>query len=74
MAQYQIGNQVYEVPDNLPPQQLQQILEQLATGQQPRDPRGAFASALTSLDAPLENMATTARLNGAEGTADTLAD
>ena len=33
MAQYQIGNQVYELPDNLPPQQLQQIPSQLAAGQ-----------------------------------------
>ena len=44
MAQYQIGNQVYELPDNLPPQQLQKILEQLAGGQTPQGPRdGAFA-------------------------------
>ena len=44
MAQYQIGNQVYELPDNLPPQQLQQILSQLAAGQAPQGPRdGAFA-------------------------------
>ena len=71
MAQYQIGNETYELPDDLPPQQIQEILNQLTGGQQPVDT--SFSSAFQyGIDAPLENMATTARMLGAEGTASTL--
>ena len=73
MAEYQIGSQTYELPDNLPPQQLNQILSQLAGQQANNEPDTSFSSAFQSgVDAPLENMATTARMLGAEGTADTL--
>ena len=73
MAEYQIGSQTYELPDNLPPQQLNQILSQLAGGQASSEPDTSFSSAFQSgVDAPLENMATTARMVGAEATADTL--
>ena len=73
MAEYQIGSQTYELPDNLPPQQLNQILSQLASQQANNEPDTSFSSAFQSgIDAPLENMATTARMLGAEGTADTL--
>ena len=73
MAEYQIGSQTYELPDNLPPQQLNQILSQLAGQQANNEPDTSFSSAFQSgIDAPLENMATTARMLGAEGTADTL--
>ena len=73
MAEYQIGSQTYELPDNLPPQQLNQILTQLASQQGSSEPDTSFSSAFQSgIDAPLENMATTARMLGAEGTADTL--
>ena len=72
MAQYQIGNEVYELPDNLPPEQLNEILQSLAGGGN-NQPDTSFSSAFQSgIDAPLENMATTARMLGAEGTADML--
>lgn len=74
MAEYQIGSRTYELPDNLPPKQLNEILTQLAAeeqGDQPKDT--SFSSAFQSgVDAPLENLAKTAEMLGAEGTAKTL--
>ena len=73
MAEYQIGSQTYELPDNLPPQQLNQILTQLASQQISQEKDTSFSSAFQSgLDAPLERLATTADMLGADGTAETL--
>lgn len=73
MAQYQVGSQVFEVPDNTPPQQVQQILQQLASqqSQKPQAPAPApqkdtsFGSAfMQGIDRPLENIGTTLQATG----------
>ncbi len=71
MATYQVGPQTFEIPDNTPPDQVQAILEQLTGGQS--QPDTSFGSAFQQgIDQPFENMATTARALGMEGTADAL--
>ena len=71
MAQYQIGSSVYEIPDNTPPDQLDEILRELAkqssttASAQPTGPDTSFGSAfMQGIDQPLENIGTTLQATG----------
>lgn len=74
MAQYQIGSEVYEIPDGTPAAQVQQIINQLAAQQsstsspssnKPSGPDTSFSSAFMSgIDRPLENIGETLKATG----------
>lgn len=72
MAQYQVGSQVYDIPDNTPPQQVQQILSQLAsqqskpaqTAEAPQKDTSFSSAFMSGIDRPLENIGTTLQATG----------
>ena len=72
MAQYQVGSQVYDIPDNTPPQQVQQILAQLAsqqsepaqTNEAPQKDTSFTSAFMSGIDRPLENIGTTLQATG----------
>ncbi len=50
MAQYQVGSSFYEIPDNISPQQLNEVLTELASKEQPQQQQGTDGALAYSVD------------------------
>ena len=50
MAQYQVGSSLYEIPDNISQQQLNEVLTELASREQPQQQQGTDGALAYSVD------------------------
>ncbi len=50
MAQYQVGSSIYEIPDNISQQQLNEVLTELASKEQPQQQQGTDGALAYSVD------------------------